>query len=93
MTGWQFAMAALLVFPILSGTVYVVALLERCERHLRALHVQVLGPVEDGSEGSAAIRRAALGLNDDYPHRQIRQVLWYGFVLVALVAVTRTWGG
>ena len=39
-----FTIVMIFAFSMTSAAVLVIALLERCERHLRALHVKALGP-------------------------------------------------
>jgi hypothetical protein len=63
----------LCLLAIASAAYLTVALLERCEKHLRALHVDVLGPLDDRSAEGMAARRQELGLDDGYPYRQTTQ--------------------
>jgi len=62
-------------------------MLERCEIHLRALHVESLGPLVDRSPESTSARREQLGLADGYPAKQLRGVLIFFIVLAALFAI------
>lgn len=73
MTQMQFAtLMCVLLLPALGLLACSVAMLERIEKHLRALHVDALGPLKDRDSEAMRQRREELGLNDGYPHRQQR---------------------
>ena len=93
MTQAQFIVGtAIVLLPIFGAAVYCVALLERIEKHLRELHVRALGPLapKDRTPEGRAIRAAELGLDDGYPFRQMRGVLWH-FAVVVLLLLSAKW--
>lgn len=78
----RFVILLLVLIGVAEPAWMAVRLLERCDRHLRALHVQLLEEDRDErapfDEDDRAGRRDALGLDDGYPgavHKSARGVL------------------
>jgi len=74
--------------PLIALVACCLMILERCERHLRALHVQVLGPLPDHSPETLACRARELGLWDGYP---ANPVVWIGGLSLVFYWIANYW--